>query len=150
MPLAVSPETCWPAFMTLLPRTVMCVETLLTTIPSWLVPLTLKPSIVTYDLPLVWKPIALVPLPPVTVTVSPGTAKNLMGLAAVPELASVTRSAYVPPDTCTVPPAVTFDAAALIEQNGCVAEPGPVFEHFVLPFATYSVAALADAVVALS
>src|ERR671924_677866 len=70
---------------------------------------------------------------PLTVTSAAGAAWNEMGAADVPEVRTVTDSGYVPAATCTVWPAPTARAAALIVQNGWVSEPDPLSEQLELP-----------------
>src|SRR5437879_6446925 len=62
-----------------------------------------------------------------------------------PDDRTVTSSGYVPASTCTVWPAVTFAAAALIVQNGCVAVPDPASEHAGLLRSTNRVVVAAPA-----
>ena len=61
-----------------------------------------------------------------------------MRAVAVPDAVTVTTSGYDVPPTTTVCPALTRDAAAPIEQNGCVADPLPVFEHDGFMLSTYN------------
>src|SRR4051812_13687935 len=66
---------------------------------------------------------------PVRVTVAPGAAVKVIGAVEVPDAGTVTGSEYVPPATCTVSPAPTARAAAVIVQNGWASVPEPPSEQ---------------------
>ena len=74
--------------------------------------------------------------PPWTVTVSPGAASITIGAAEVPELATSTTSAYVPPKTRTVSPATARSAPSLIVHSGSVSVAGPPSEQLAFSRST--------------
>src|ERR1051325_10561818 len=78
---------------------------------------------------------------PETVTLAPGAGVKVSGAPAVPELAGVTFSTYVPEATWTVVPAVATAAALPIVQNGIVWVPAPVLLQRESFWSTYSVVA---------
>ena len=131
MPLATSPDTGRPAPLTSLPSIVMF-EELLTRMPSSIVSATWNPP----D----GHPRHGRPENPSVATLDRDRLAR-RGLdhdrrREVPELATSTTSAYVPPKTRTVSPATARSAPSLIVHSGSVSVAGPPSEQLAFSRST--------------
>src|SRR6266511_593701 len=111
--------------------------------PLPLMLVTVKPLIVIQLLLETVKPLTF----PLRVTLAPGAVVNTIGAVEVPDVVTLTFSEWVPAATWTLCPATTFDAAALIVQNGWSTVPEPASEQAGFARSTYRtgpVAALSD------